>query len=221
MRTGTDMMHPHDSPWIDQDVAPQLPPVPPRFARQPATKYQDQVPDDGRQPVNAPPASARHSVGRVKLLVRVQQQRPWQLRFPEIRKGHEVCVERDDFDTHIQLVQPLFLLPQLRQVLTTRRSTEMAMKNQQQPVTRIFLETMDVSVGIFQLKINCGFSKFRIHVADAVAPRSNFHRVDFNSIGPCSTIRVSRSDLPGLIVRFNRISSSSLLSCLGSRAAAP
>ena len=147
-------MQAYDTVGVDQDVASHLPPVFTRLARLHAAKHQPDVTRDRNRIEDGPPASSAHSIGRIKFAVAVEQQWPIKLCFCNIRLGHQIVVECHNLDVDVQLVQTLLLLPQLRHMISTRRSAQMSVEDQQQPVTIVGTQVMRSALRVGQLQIN-------------------------------------------------------------------
>ena len=66
----------------------------------------------------------------------VNQDRPLQSGITDIAFHKRTALERHNGDAHIEPAKSIFLLPQLRQMLTAGQSSQMAVEHQQQPMAR-------------------------------------------------------------------------------------
>ena len=123
----------HPAFRINQDIPSQLMPVLARFSGTLASQDQLQILENRTGIVKVPPAAPIHAVSLVGSEVRIEQERPGKPGFMDIVLCHRVSVESDHQQLQAQLGQFRFALSQLRQVMAAGRSSQMAVKHQQQP----------------------------------------------------------------------------------------
>ncbi len=179
MRIRADVLETYDSCRVNHHVAAQLVPIPARFSRPTAAHHQLQVSQDRQGSVQIPPAAASHAVGLVNLLIGIQEQRPGQIAFLDISFCHSLVVKSDDFHIDVVLDQFRFLLTQLRQMFTTRRSAQVAMEEQNQPASSTILKPVFSAVSIWQ------FERYRVLIG--LVHHSNFSRVGSRLRNDCSS----------------------------------
>lgn len=186
----TDIVQTYYPLGIDQHIATQLSPVTAGLARSLAAENESKVLPDRCGTIQVPPASTLHAVGLVELLFGIQQHRPDQPGFLHVCQRHDVVVERNHFDSHIKCFEFGFLLSQLRQMLTAWRSSQVPMKNQQQPVPQIIRQPMNLPVCISEFKRPGLLPNRRFH--DSVPPECIF----LDRFYPyCCKIRICRIQL--------------------------
>ena len=80
----------------------------------------------------------------------IDQQRPLELSIAHIRHGQRPSVEGNHTNGDVPFDKLSVVLSQLRQMLATRQSPEMAVKDQQQPTLPIVFQFVRAPVSILQ-----------------------------------------------------------------------
>ena len=93
-----------------------------------------------------------HAVRCVESPRLVHQQRPLKTGLADISLGNRAELEGHDRDVDVRLLQLLFVLPQLRQMLPAGQSAKMPVKNKQEPIPVILLQAMNNAIGIWQFE---------------------------------------------------------------------
>ncbi len=158
-------MHSYNALRIDQHIPTELLEV--RTGYNELTPFSKEfcVDPPCRRPVYIPPAAVIHTVSVIQGPGFIHQQRPLEVRIPNIGLCKRPRLKRHHGHPHTQVIQLIFDLTQLRQMFAARQSAEMPMKHQQQPVPTIVRQRMHHAVCIGQFKINGCFSAFIIHGA--------------------------------------------------------
>ena len=97
-------------------------------------------------------AASFHAVSVIERPVAVDAQRKFKIGLSGVLFGSPFLLERNDQQVDVIRAKPVFVLSQLRQMLATRKSREMAMKNQQQPPSTIIDQLVFVAVDVGQFK---------------------------------------------------------------------
>lgn len=84
-----------------------------------------------------------------------------------VRRGDRSCLECHHTDVDPHRLDFALVLPQLRQMLPARQSTEMAMEHEQQPFASILFEPMDLALRILQLERDRGTTQFIFHASSS------------------------------------------------------
>jgi hypothetical protein len=135
---------------INDDVSAELPHVTCNGTQTPSLNDQPSVGRPCREAEDIAPASSHHPVSVVGLAILVQQKRPKQSFFANVRFGNPAFLERDRHHGHSPRFQRGFVLPQLRQMFLTQKSGEMPVKDHQEPATGVLLKRVVTSLGIRQ-----------------------------------------------------------------------
>jgi len=117
----------------------------------------------GRPSQDVPPSASLHAVGGIQRTRLVNQQRPWQLGSLDIGHCERPRLKRDHQDMQPQRLDFLFVLSQLRQMLSARQSPEMPVKNQQQPVAPVVFQPVRVPLRVMQRKWHGRFAGSILH----------------------------------------------------------
>jgi len=142
----------------------------------PSSEQLDVRPDRGES-IDLAPAALIHAVRTIERTLAVNQQWPRQLGIARVRLGHVAHFERDYTDRDAQPFPLISVLSQLRQMLATRQSPEMAMEIQEQPFAAEIFKLMGRAVGAVQCELRCGFA---YQVTHRIIDSTRF-------IGPCDT----------------------------------
>jgi len=153
----------YDAVRIDQHVASQLIDVVRWAMESLAGKQQFDVLPPIRKAQHLSFASSLHAVSAIENAFPVDTHREFDIHFSDILFGSPFLLECDDQQVHIVSSEPVFVLPQLRQVLAARKSRKMSMKYKQQPtvtvVTQLTLHALDIG----ELEIESWLSREFVH----------------------------------------------------------
>ena len=153
-RARAHMMEPHDARGIDEHIATELSRVGARVFRQPATRELSQV----RQPRSASPdvpqPSPVHAVAAVQRAVAVDENRPGNVCVRQVRAHERRGFECDHRDADRQILERLLVLLQLQQVPAARESSQVPVKDQQEPIALVVAEPVCAPVRIRQFERN-------------------------------------------------------------------
>jgi len=130
-RSPTYVVQADDSLGVNQYVPAELIGIAGRRLPSMPLPQQFRIAPPGRRPPDIPPVPPFHPIGCVQSQVFIDQDRPGQLRFLGIRPRQGEALKRHHHDLHAKVVKFRFVLPQLRQVIPTGQSSQMAVENQQ------------------------------------------------------------------------------------------
>lgn len=126
-------MKPNNSFGIDEHIAARLTPIFPRTLQPPSGSQQFEIVPDRGWTVDGPATQLIHLVGSVERSAVIQEKRPLQCRLRDVGSRQRTVIKGHHHHPRVQLLKSLLLLTQLRQVLAARQSTQVAMKDHQQP----------------------------------------------------------------------------------------
>ncbi len=127
------MMEPHDSTRVHENIAPSLADVPSGFFGEAAMRELFEVsPPCGWSPY-IPEARFKHSIGPVKLTFGIDQKRPAKARVLDIGPGKKPGLEGDDCNLYLTPLELGFVLLQLHQMPTAGQSPQVPVKDHQKP----------------------------------------------------------------------------------------
>ena len=133
-RAAADVMQSYGPIGMDKHIAAELIHVVVRSPRHPSARHELEVGAPILQTPHRPEAAAVHFEHPVQRTRRVDQHRPWKSCFFDIRLCTLGCFECNSRNSHFQQINFSLALLQLQQMLSTRQSHQVPVKNQQQPV---------------------------------------------------------------------------------------
>ena len=111
--TPPDMMEPHDSSGVYEDISSSLADVPFRFFGQTAVCELFEVGPPCAWPPYIPEAGFEHAICSVNLTCRIDQKRPAKARILDIGSGKKSSFKSDDYNLYVPPVELIFVLLQL------------------------------------------------------------------------------------------------------------
>ncbi len=157
MRILAGVKQPDDALRVDHDVPAHLPEVFALFTGNAAAENVSHITSDAVGAGQGPPIAFVHRILLIKFKIRIQQQRPIQIKFAAVRASHFRAIKCYDFDIGMR-GQFRFELTQLRKMTTARRSAEMPVEQQHQPTAAAVLKSVNVALVVGQLKRNSGLT---------------------------------------------------------------
>lgn len=160
---------------VHENVAAQLVDVAGGASQPMTARDQSSVRPPGRGPPDGRAPPACHAIGAVEDALPVNQQGPRETGLAHVVFGTLPSLERHDYDAETQVVELTLPLSQLRHVLPTGESAEMSMKDHQEPVAPVVLESMNEARSILQGKFDGRPSDWHRHLipaADTLPPRT-------------------------------------------------
>ncbi len=162
-------MDANDSIRIDQDIPSELKNIAGHLAQASAAGKQLDVCPPGGRPPDMPQPSPLHPVGAVQPAGFVDQNRPVQPGVANVIFRERATLESHDSNPDAQSAQLTLFLPQLRQVLSARQSSQMPVEHQHQPVARKVLLTVHLAAVIAQLEGHCFLTLHGLHSHESVS----------------------------------------------------
>ena len=115
-----------------------------------------------------------HAIRLVHDAIRIQQHWPGKLCLFQIGFSAPGLFEGDDQHRDLTISNPIFLLSQLRQMLSTRQSRQMTVEDQQQKLVSIVRQAMQLTGRVFKRERNCWRSHKVVHGSSATSRRRLF-----------------------------------------------
>ncbi len=162
-RTAPDMMEPHDSRGVYENISPSLADVPFRlFGRAAACELFEVSPPCAWSPY-IPEAGFQHAVCPVKLACRIDQKGPAKARIFDIGPGKKSSFKSDYYNLYIAPVEFVFELLQLQQVPPAGQSSQVPMKDHQKPRVTIIVKAVRFFPRIREAKADSGLPNQTTH----------------------------------------------------------
>ena len=115
-------MQADDAGRVDQDIAAELVHVARRRLGESASGHEFEISPNRRRAPNIPASAALHAVRPIERQRVIDEDRPCEFRFADIRLDERTGLEGYNRHTHAERIKRCFLLPQLRQMLPAGQS---------------------------------------------------------------------------------------------------
>lgn len=148
------MVQPENTFRIDKYITTSLGHITPWLFRPISFCYLLQIYPQGFCPPNIPEGSVMHAIFLIYFPTYIDKQRPYGSGFLHILLGKMICLKGDNYNLDVMFLELLFMFPQLREMDPAGQSTEVAVKNHQQPTALIILKLMCISFTVCQTKEN-------------------------------------------------------------------
>ena len=147
-RPVADIVKSHDAGRIDEHIAAQLSRVAAGVSRQPAACDLLRIDQPGPNAPDIAQPSFVHPVAAIQNAAVVDEHGPADVGLLDVRGSEWRGFERHHHDAYRQIRKRLFVLLQLQQVPAARKSAQVAMEYEQEPLTPIVGESVYPSAGI-------------------------------------------------------------------------
>lgn len=136
------------------------------------------------RPPDVPHAPSKHPIYAIQSPRLVDEDRPADARLLDVGAGRRGSFEAHNYDSDVEIGEGPLMLLQLQQMPAARQSTQVAVKDQQQPVPVVVLETMDPALTVGKSKGLGGTADHACEHLDAERRtfcRPGIERPDMNS----------------------------------------
>jgi len=134
------MMEPNDPSWINENITAPLTDVPLRFLGKTTMRYFLEISPPCVRSPDIPKGGCEHVIGIVHFTGSIYKKRPMKTGILDIGFGEKTRFKGDDHYFHISPAKLIFVLLQLQQVPSARESSEVSVKDHQEPRPPIIIE---------------------------------------------------------------------------------
>jgi len=198
-------MQTHDAGRVDQYVTATLIDIAFGFMQRLTFAQRSQVDPPAFRPPDIPKRCREHPVATIDIPAGIDQQWPGQPGLLDVLTRKKIVFERYDRDADVGAVELVFLLAQLRKMPPAGESTEVAVKDQQQPVPPVIFKPVGVPGTVVQGEGDGGLAGQCRHGVPpllgslVLAPGSDFGGFD----GVCRGLE-DHTRLPALVARLHQ-----------------
>jgi len=143
--TAADVVQSHNAIGTDKHIAAELIHVVVGWPRHPSVGHEFEISTPIMGTPNRPEAAAVHAVGSVQRARLVDCHRPRKPCFVDVRFHELRCLECDRRNLYFERIDFSIVALQLQQMLSTQKSHQMPVKNQQQPAPGEIRQPNDLS----------------------------------------------------------------------------